>query len=184
MNVPSFASDVADLSSQMSSVRVVSDLGLTSEDEVARLVEERRNNIRKVSLQTGMLLGSTAVEGQGGGGSTSAISDDTGGGRESGTGIGADQPTLLLGIGTGGADDFGPGGQHDDPEGIVSESPTTAEFDVYDRAFQTEVKRIQSQSNNSKFYPNKVLESKGGGNAGGSSSMADVVARLLRESKS
>lgn len=171
----------------MSSIHVASDRGLTSEDEVARLVEERRNNIRKVSLQTGMLLGSTAAEGQGGGGgSTSAASDDAGGGRNSGTGIGADQPTLLLGIGTGGADDFGPDGQYDEPEGIVSESPTTAEFDVYDRAFQTEVKRIQSQGNNSKFYPNKVLESKGGsgGGGGGSSSMADVVARLLKESKS
>ncbi|KAL1912228.1 hypothetical protein Sste5344_002061 [Sporothrix stenoceras] len=182
LNVPSFASDVADLGSQMSSIRVASDQGLTSEDEVARLVEERRNNIRKISLQTGMLLGSTATEGQGEG-STSAISDNAGG-RESGTGIGADQPTLLLGIGTGGADDFGPGGQHAEPEDIVSESPTTAEFDVYDRAFQSEVARIQSQSNNFKVYPNKVLESKAGAGGGGGNSMADVVARLIKEGKS
>lgn len=179
MNLPSFASDVADLGSQISSIRVSSDPGLTTEDEVARLVEERRSNIRKVSLQTSLLLGSMAAEG--GGGSTSAISDDASG-RENGTGIGADQPTLLLGIGTGGGDDFDNGGQHDEPEGIVSESPTTAEFDVYDRAFQSEVARIQSQGSNLKVYSTKFLESKAGDS--GSSSMADLVARLMKEGKS
>ncbi|ERS97755.1 calcium/calmodulin-dependent protein kinase kinase [Sporothrix schenckii 1099-18] len=174
--VPPLASDVAELGSHVSSIRVSSDQERMTEDEVARLVEERRNNIRKASLQTSRLLGTTAVEGQRGG-STSAR-DDTDG-RENGTGIGVDQPTLLLGIGTGGGDEFGPDRQHDEPEDVVSESPTTAEFDVYDRAFQSEVARIQSQGSKSKVYPTKVLESitRGGGGSG----MADIVARLMTE---
>ncbi|KIH90152.1 hypothetical protein SPBR_00943 [Sporothrix brasiliensis 5110] len=177
LTVPPLAIDVADLGSQVSSIRVSSDQERMTEDEVARVVEERRNNIRKASLQTSRLLGATAVEGQGGG-STSARGDDTGG-RENGTGIGVDQPTLLLGIGTGGGDEFGPDRQYDEPEDIVSESPTTAEFDVYDRAFQSEVARIQSQGSKSKVYPTKVLESITRGSGG--SGMADIVARLMTE---
>ncbi|KAI0901938.1 Pkinase-domain-containing protein [Annulohypoxylon nitens] len=48
---------------------------------------------------------------------------------------------LFLGIGTGGHDDFG---SSEPPTDIVSDSPTGIDFDVYDRAFETEIKRIRS----------------------------------------
>ncbi|CAK7232065.1 hypothetical protein SBRCBS47491_008141 [Sporothrix bragantina] len=206
---PSIASDVADLGSQLSSVRVGSEL--TTADEVARLVEERRNNIRKASLQTSMLLdaaeelvGTRAREGEGGTGKDQPdASRGTFGGRESGAGIYTDQPTLLLGIGTGGGDDFYAAGRHEEPVGIVSESPTAVEFDIYDRAFQSEVERIRSQGSNPTVYLTKVLERKGGtttlqnrllakpagtpdstaSDAGAPPAMADIVARIMKEAK-
>ncbi|KAI0180819.1 Pkinase-domain-containing protein [Hypoxylon sp. FL1284] len=52
-----------------------------------------------------------------------------------------DRAPLFLGIGTGGRDDFTASGV---PTDIVSDSPTGIEFDVYDRAFETEIKRIRS----------------------------------------
>ncbi|KAI1106890.1 Pkinase-domain-containing protein [Jackrogersella minutella] len=52
-----------------------------------------------------------------------------------------DKTPLFLGIGTGGHDDFANSGT---PTDIVSDSPTGIEFDVYDRAFETEIKRIRS----------------------------------------
>ncbi|KAI0386217.1 Pkinase-domain-containing protein [Hypomontagnella monticulosa] len=52
-----------------------------------------------------------------------------------------DKPPLFLGIGTGGHDDF----ISSEPQAdIVSDSPTGIDFDVYDRAFETEIKRIRS----------------------------------------
>ncbi|KAI6082891.1 Pkinase-domain-containing protein [Hypoxylon rubiginosum] len=52
-----------------------------------------------------------------------------------------DRSPLFLGIGTGGRDDFA---SSELPADIVSDSPTGIEFDVYDRAFETEIKRIRS----------------------------------------
>ncbi|OTB04947.1 hypothetical protein M426DRAFT_57737, partial [Hypoxylon sp. CI-4A] len=51
------------------------------------------------------------------------------------------QTPLFLGIGTGGRDDFV---TSDAPADIVSDSPTGIDFDIYDRAFETEIKRIRS----------------------------------------
>lgn len=47
---------------------------------------------------------------------------------------------LHLGIGTGDVDDFA--GEHA-PADIVSDSPTAAEFSIYDRAFDAEIERIK-----------------------------------------
>ncbi|OTA95136.1 hypothetical protein M434DRAFT_20417 [Hypoxylon sp. CO27-5] len=52
-----------------------------------------------------------------------------------------DKPPLFLGIGTGGYDDFD---NSEPPTDVVSDSPTGIDFDVYDRAFETEIKRIRS----------------------------------------
>lgn len=50
---------------------------------------------------------------------------------------------LFLGIGTGGQDDF----VSEEPRaGIVSDSPTAVDFDVYDRAFEAEVEKIKRSS--------------------------------------
>ncbi|KAI1374697.1 Pkinase-domain-containing protein [Hypoxylon crocopeplum] len=51
-----------------------------------------------------------------------------------------DRAPLFLGIGTGGRDDF----TSEPPADVVSDSPTGIEFDIYDRAFETEIKRIRS----------------------------------------
>ncbi|KAK0622933.1 kinase-like domain-containing protein [Immersiella caudata] len=48
--------------------------------------------------------------------------------------------TLLLGIGTGGIDSFDAGSV---PLDVVSDSPTAADFNIYDRAFSEEVDRIK-----------------------------------------
>ncbi|KAI0841701.1 Pkinase-domain-containing protein [Hypoxylon sp. FL0890] len=52
-----------------------------------------------------------------------------------------DKTPLFLGIGTGGHDEFG---DSEPPTDVVSDSPTGIDFDVYDRAFETEIKRIRS----------------------------------------
>ncbi|KAI0014203.1 Pkinase-domain-containing protein [Xylariaceae sp. FL0662B] len=52
-----------------------------------------------------------------------------------------DKAPLLLGIGTGGRDDFV---TPEPPADVVSDSPTGIDFDVYDEAFATEIKRIRS----------------------------------------
>ncbi|KAF2968501.1 hypothetical protein GQX73_g5120 [Xylaria multiplex] len=66
----------------------------------------------------------------------------------------ADKNSLFLGIGTGGDDE-----PSDDPTDAVSESPTGIDFDVYDRAFETEIKRIRSdrKRNRSWTYMTKLL---------------------------
>ncbi|KAI0851847.1 Pkinase-domain-containing protein [Daldinia vernicosa] len=52
-----------------------------------------------------------------------------------------DRAPLFLGIGTGGHDGFT---SSEAPVDIVSDSPTGIDFDIYDRAFETEIKRIRS----------------------------------------
>ncbi|KAI2782930.1 Pkinase-domain-containing protein [Daldinia loculata] len=52
-----------------------------------------------------------------------------------------DRAPLFLGIGTGGHDGFTASETAAD---IVSDSPTGIDFDIYDRAFETEIKRIRS----------------------------------------
>jgi len=54
-----------------------------------------------------------------------------------------DLEPLHLGIGTGDVDDFA-GEQV--PTGVVSDSPTAAEFNIYDRAFDAEIERIKRSS--------------------------------------
>ncbi|RYC60436.1 hypothetical protein CHU98_g5784 [Xylaria longipes] len=67
--------------------------------------------------------------------------------------------TLFLGVGTGGDDEFR---SPELPSDIVSESPTGIDFDVYDRAFETEIKRIRSdrKRNRSWTYMTKLLGEK------------------------
>lgn len=65
----------------------------------------------------------------------------------------------LLGIGTGGNDDFADASR---PAGIVSDSPTAVDFDVYDRAFEAEVDRIKRSTsrkgrNGGTLYPTRHL---------------------------
>jgi [calcium/calmodulin-dependent protein kinase] kinase len=52
-----------------------------------------------------------------------------------------DVEPLFLGIGTGGRDDLFP--PQTPVRGIVSDSPTGVDFNVYDRAFEAEVQRIK-----------------------------------------
>ncbi|KAI0191203.1 CAMKK/META protein kinase [Xylaria flabelliformis] len=67
--------------------------------------------------------------------------------------------TLFLGIGTGGDNEFR---SPEIPSDIVSESPTGIDFDVYDQAFETEIKRIRSDKkrNRSWTYMTKLLGEK------------------------
>jgi len=61
-----------------------------------------------------------------------------------------DTEPRFLGIGTGGRDDF----QDEPPADVVSDSPTAVDFNIYDSAYKSEVKRIQSQrrKGNQKMY--------------------------------
>ncbi|TGJ77555.1 hypothetical protein E0Z10_g10718 [Xylaria hypoxylon] len=71
----------------------------------------------------------------------------------------AEKDSMFLGIGTGGDDELS---TSEDPIDFVSESPTGIEFDVYDRAFETEIKRIRSdrKRNRSWTYMTKLLGEK------------------------
>ncbi|KAI1434908.1 kinase-like domain-containing protein [Xylaria sp. CBS 124048] len=51
--------------------------------------------------------------------------------------------TLYLGIGLGGHDEFS---EPESSANVVSDSPTGIDFDVYDRAFETEIRRIRSDT--------------------------------------
>ncbi|KAI0417732.1 kinase-like domain-containing protein [Xylaria grammica] len=66
---------------------------------------------------------------------------------------------LFLGIGTGGDHELS---TSEDATDVVSESPTGIDFDVYDRAFETEIKRIRSdrKRNRSWTYMTKLLGEK------------------------
>ncbi|KAI0166144.1 Pkinase-domain-containing protein [Xylariaceae sp. FL1272] len=63
---------------------------------------------------------------------------------------------LFLGIGTGGGNDFA---TTDSEANLVSDSPTGIDFDVYDRAFETEIKRIRSdrKKNRAWTYMTKLV---------------------------
>ncbi|GAP89196.1 putative CAMKK META protein kinase [Rosellinia necatrix] len=71
----------------------------------------------------------------------------------------AKKQTLFLGIGTGGDAELSTTGPLDD---IVSESPTGIDFDVYDRAFETEIQRIRldGKNNQPRTYMTKLLGEK------------------------
>ncbi|KAI1822962.1 kinase-like domain-containing protein [Xylaria intraflava] len=67
-----------------------------------------------------------------------------------------DNATPFLGIGLGGHDEFS---ASEPAANLVSDSPTGIEFDVYDRAFETEIKRIRSdrKTNRAKTYMTKLI---------------------------
>lgn len=54
-----------------------------------------------------------------------------------------EQPPRLLGIGTGGIDDFCAAAPAAD---VVSDSPSVVDFNIYDRAFEAELERIRRSS--------------------------------------
>ncbi|KAI0480444.1 Pkinase-domain-containing protein [Xylariaceae sp. FL0804] len=96
-------------------------------DEAAELVEQRRAYLATSPLASRHTVPvPVPVSGPGGRGHAH---DPT------------EKPTPLLGIGVGGRDDFS---HHESPAQVVSDSPTGIEFDIYDRAFETEIKRIRS----------------------------------------
>jgi len=66
-----------------------------------------------------------------------------------------DVEPLFLGIGMGGRDDFA---QHDPSDEVVSDSPTAVDFNVYDHAYESEIKRIKSQKGRSKMYLTKHIQ--------------------------
>ena len=67
-----------------------------------------------------------------------------------------DHEPLFLGIGTGGDEHL----EHT-PHEIIAESPTAAEFSIYDTAYQEEVERIRAlQGNNATVYLTRRVDSK------------------------
>ncbi|KAI1310828.1 kinase-like domain-containing protein [Xylaria venustula] len=71
----------------------------------------------------------------------------------------AEKSTLYLGIGTGGEGEISTSETLTD---VVAESPTGIDFDVYDRAFETEIRRIRSdrKKNRSRTYVTRMLGEK------------------------
>jgi len=107
-------------------------------EEAAELIEQRR-----AYLQSGLSLGSPL--------SKPAEGD--------GTPDSAGEEPLILGIGTGGRDEF----STDEPSAItVSDSPTGIDFDVYDIAFEKAIKRIRSdrKKNRARTYMTKLVGEK------------------------
>ncbi|KAI0024646.1 protein kinase-like domain-containing protein [Xylariomycetidae sp. FL0641] len=70
-----------------------------------------------------------------------AAGDDAAGGDKGHAQDLTEKQPLFLGIGTGGRDDFS---EAETPADVVSDSPTGIDYDIYDHAFGTEIKRIRS----------------------------------------
>ncbi|KAI1168532.1 kinase-like domain-containing protein [Nemania serpens] len=90
--------------------------------------------------------------------------------------------TPFLGIGTGGDNDFSSA----EPSGdAVSESPTGIDFDVYDRAFETEIRRIRSdrKKHRAQTYMTKLLGEKERDKYAGDDCMIIEAGRPLARSK-
>lgn len=67
-----------------------------------------------------------------------------------------DEAPLFLGIGAGGQDL-----SNEQPQGVVAESPTAAEFSIYDTAYQNEVDRIRStQGHQTTVYLTRRVDKK------------------------
>ncbi|KAI0460507.1 kinase-like domain-containing protein [Xylaria acuta] len=111
-------------------------------EEAAELIEQR-----KAYLQLGLSL-------QGATGSEQTVREEAQNPDPT-----DNKSTLFLGVGTGGDDGFR---SPELPNDVVSESPTGIDFDVYDRAFETEIKRIRSdrKRNRSWTYMTKLLGEK------------------------
>ncbi|KAM0284977.1 hypothetical protein ACHAQH_001666 [Verticillium albo-atrum] len=93
-------------------------------EEIEVLVQRRRNFIARHNSSRGTEYGSTNVEPR----------------PEGSPELLTELEPLFLGIGTGARDEFG-----DPPTAdTVAESPTNADFNVYDRAYEEEVQRILS----------------------------------------
>jgi len=112
----------------------------SSADDIAKILEERKQFLKSGG---GAKLSMRIL-------SRSGASDTESGRSE----------TLLLGIGTGGMDDFGAEPVTHD---IVSDSPTAVDFNIYDQAFSDEVDRIKRStsrkgSKGSKVYHNRLNE--------------------------
>lgn len=74
-----------------------------------------------------------------------------------------DVEPLLLGIGTGGRDDFSTVEVEKTPGDIVSDSPTAVDFNVYDRAFEAEVEKIKTTSSTRRGGTSNRMRGGGGG---------------------
>ncbi|KAK4106088.1 kinase-like protein [Parathielavia hyrcaniae] len=81
-------------------------------------------------------------------------------------------PALLLGIGTGGIDDFSAAEQGPAAD-IVSDSPTAVDFSVYDRAFEAEIERIKRST--SRRRPGAAGPGAGSAGRGGAGAGAGAV---------
>lgn len=128
----------------------------TMASEVARVVQEMKDNKRKASLQMGKIRRVIARD------ITTVGSGNNIQGRRTDSEDSTQGRMQLLGIGNGGVDDFTAEGQHA-ADGCVSESPTAVDFDVYDRACQSELNRTRSQRVRPTAYPRNVLERNGDG---------------------
>jgi [calcium/calmodulin-dependent protein kinase] kinase len=89
--------------------------------------------------------------------------------------------TLLLGIGTGGIDSFDAEPEQLD---VVSDSPTAADFNIYDRAFREEVDRIKRSTSrkgsrsSGKVYPTRLTErdhNSSGSNTASEATIANIL---------
>jgi calcium/calmodulin-dependent protein kinase kinase 2 len=128
--------------------------------DAARLVEERKEFLRQQSL------------------------------RAEGAAPTPESEPLILGIGTGGHDDFSRRGP---PADVVSDSPTAVDFNVYDTAYESEVRRIQSQREQSTtVFLTKLLQESGKGdsdtgrrenNVKQNTKFADIVAQAVKDAK-
>lgn len=58
----------------------------------------------------------------------------------------------MLGIGTGGVGDAPPHYTHSEPPSVVADSPGAVDFNVYDRAYEEEIKRIKNNGGRPSVY--------------------------------
>ncbi|KAK0645944.1 kinase-like domain-containing protein [Cercophora newfieldiana] len=131
----------------------------STEDHIAKILKEREQFLKSTrggKLKLGMAFKTN----------TAAVPEER-------------SDTLLLGIGTGGLDSFS--ATDPVPLGVVSDSPTAAEFNIYDRAFTEEVDRIKRSTSRKgsrgtgRVYPTKFNERNYHGSGSSTASAATIV---------
>lgn len=140
-----------------------------NEEHAARLLEQRKQVLQ---IRGGNAAGpfGLPVKPPTNRSGDSGISDQSGSAgpteEESGRSHGERDPAAspgvpaLLGIGTGGRDNFASEGEEGEPTS-VADSPTAVDFNVYDRAYEEEVARIKAAGGQPSVYMTWHLNSKG-----------------------
>lgn len=139
-----------------------------NEEHAARLLEQRKQVLQSrggnAAGPFGLPVKTTVPLNRGSGDSGTDHSFPTE--EESGRSHGERDPRAspgvpaLLGIGTGGHDNFASGSSEGEPTS-VADSPTAVDFNVYDRAYEEEVERIKRAGGQPSVYMTWHLDSKG-----------------------
>lgn len=140
----------------------LADMKRINEEHAARLLEERKRVLQSRgnepagsrSYHSAPATETTRDEPERASSSSSSSFSGAGCGRNHGEPPALQTAPPVLGVGTGGHDDF-PSRlktSTDDSPSIVADSPTAVDFNVYDRAYEEEIERIKNSGGRPSVY--------------------------------